>query len=126
MQPVLSPQDFARNQVGALADSVLALEPGMDDEDSDRGDALIDRGAGLQLADSGTCPITESQSHVCDMSTSRFREQARLATPHRLMTARAHRRARSVVRSPPADKRTGPHLRFVFALTFKACGTVQA
>jgi hypothetical protein len=50
-------QDFARNQVGALADSVLAVEPGSDDADADAdavdGGTQQLHGGGLHMSDAG-------------------------------------------------------------------------
>jgi hypothetical protein len=49
-------QDFARNQVGALADSVLAIEPGDDGADADAADAGKQQqhhGGGLHMSDAG-------------------------------------------------------------------------
>lgn len=51
----MSAQDFARNQVGALADSVLAVEPGSDDADADAVglDNQQLHGGGLHMSDAG-------------------------------------------------------------------------
>ena len=51
----MSAQDFARNQVGALADSVLAVEPGSDNADADAvgPDDQQLHGGGLHMSDAG-------------------------------------------------------------------------
>ena len=72
MKQLLTPsalQDFARNQVGALADSVLAVEPGGDDADADAVDAGSQQLGGLHMSDAGSTDGNQlywrSRCNVC-------------------------------------------------------------
>lgn len=115
-------QDFARNQVGALADSVLAIEPGADGDDaeSDAGGSQQHHGGGLHLSDSGVSALSNNLHwSTCQhsMTDNTMRQSCdalvrwrRLAGSAASCMAAARRGASTVCQHfPPCARNPRPH-----------------